>query len=665
MSGDGDRGKRALFLHAERDAAQSGELRRLAVPALLLEADGWECQFVWSAEAGAAGPAALAIAPLAALDALPRLSNDAGLRLIVEVDGDPDAEAADAGAALAGLGGRITAVIARSPAASAWARRMSPTTPIWLAHDPAAHGVEVEMAAFRYAVAASPRQERPALPARFELWFAEPGDAVSDAEIEALAQAWRPRTSAVVIAPPLLVETLEQAGVEAIFAHFSTDGLDEALSRADHCVFAGPETEARLRRLARARRAGAAVSADPRLAAFEPASVGARWAEMLDAVRDRLSAPTNAGRPVQVLVFLDLVQDLDLALPVLDALRRLDGVELRVAISAWLRRRSPRVPIELGVRDLIPEIYDRGEIEEGDRPSLDGVDAVVAVVESNRSAHLRAHRLFARARELGLPTFSFQHGVENLGVNGPMLEEEKDLALISEHLFVWFPEEHTPETVQAALRPRLIHVGRPTLKRTAPSDLLGALVDFDRVAAVFENLHWNRYDGGWRRRFLTDCAEFAAADPGRAVVLKPHHGGLWSVRNKHLIPQWPSNLIVADPTDPFWEPHTAPALLQIADLVITTPSTVALDAVQAGKPVAVAAYGLDVSAYSPLPLLHDLGDWTAFAAAAGSTADARRRAAFLNRCDLRGDAAGRAAACILAVARDRAARRAVGEERRP
>jgi hypothetical protein len=247
--------------------------------------------------------------------------------------------------------------------------------------------------------------------------------------------------------------------------------------------------------------------------------------------------------------------------------------------------------------------------------------------------------------------------VENLGLNAPAIEEETEPHLHSEHLFVWFPEAHTPDTVQPALRPRLVHIGRPMLKRPAPSALLGALAEFDTVAAVFENLHWSRYDVSWRRRFLFDCAEFAASDPTRAVVLKPHHGGLWSVRNKHLIPQWPTNLILADPTDTFWEPHTAPALLQAADLVVTTPSTVALDAVQAGKPVAVAAYGLDLPAYAPLPLLHEVRDWTAFAQDAGSPADARRRAAFLGRTNRRGDAAAAAADYIVAVGRDRTAAR--------
>jgi len=43
--------------------------------------------------------------------------------------------------------------------------------------------------------------------------------------------------------------------------------------------------------------------------------------------------------------------------------------------------------------------------------------------------------------------------------------------------------------------------------------------------------------------------------------------------------------------------------------VITTPSTIALDAALAKVPVAVSRYGLDLTYYSPLHLLDDFEDW--------------------------------------------------------
>jgi hypothetical protein len=46
--------------------------------------------------------------------------------------------------------------------------------------------------------------------------------------------------------------------------------------------------------------------------------------------------------------------------------------------------------------------------------------------------------------------------------------------------------------------------------------------------------------------------------------------------------------------------------------VITTPSTVALDAARAGKPVAVVGYGLDLSLYQPLTIIEGGRGWEEF-----------------------------------------------------
>jgi hypothetical protein len=133
---------------------------------------------------------------------------------------------------------------------------------------------------------------------------------------------------------------------------------------------------------------------------------------------------------------------------------------------------------------------------------------------------------------------------------------------------------------------------------------------------------------------------------------------MWSARNRAAFPQWSSNLVMADPSDPFWEPFTAPSLIAAADLVITTPSTVALDAALARKPVAVAAYGMDLPAFAPLPLLQSGADWIAFAAAGSSPEEARRRAEFVSRAAMPGVAEREAVSYLLAVAGDRQRRRA-------
>jgi len=108
---------------------------------------------------------------------------------------------------------------------------------------------------------------------------------------------------------------------------------------------------------------------------------------------------------------------------------------------------------------------------------------------------------------------------------------------------------------------------------------------------------------------------------------------------------------MADPSDPFWEPFTAPSLIAAADLVITTPSTVALDAALARKPVAVVAYGMELPAFAPLPLLQSGADWIAFGSDPQATQGARRRAEFVSRTTRPGVAEAAAVSYMVEVAR--------------
>ncbi len=61
-----------------------------------------------------------------------------------------------------------------------------------------------------------------------------------------------------------------------------------------------------------------------------------------------------------------------------------------------------------------------------------------------------------------------------------------------------------------------------------------------------------------------------------------------------------------------WRRFTADAFLVHAIAVITTPSTIALDAARYGVPTALATYGIAAQNYAPLPRLEQAGDWLAF-----------------------------------------------------
>ena len=635
------------WVHASPDPLASGELRRLGLPALALESGAWRSRFIPADQAGRE-PADVAVVPLAALEALPAIARAGAARIVVELD---DAAAGDDAAlqALSDLGGRIAAVAARSAAARIAARAaLGPAAAIWLVPDCADTLAELKAAAIRYGWPV-PGHAGPTPPAGGELWFAEASDEVEASEIEALAALWREPAEAprLAVAAPQVLEWLRQAGLQPDWEGSGPSALDAALSASARCVVPAGAQASRMRRRRKAQRHALELGGGEgeALQAADPRAVAAAWRSSLG----RLLEGGAPARPVRVMVFMDLVQDLDLALPLIDQLAGRPDAELRVVLSSWLEERSPRVSAELEARGLAVELVQRGDVVEGSAPSLAGVDALVSVVETSDPAHARAHALFKKARAQGVPTFSLQHGVENVGLT---FDDggQGDTRIISDHLFTWFDAGQAPPVTPKALKPRLVPVGRPT-QDVKTTDLRAVFAGFPRLAAVFENLHWDRYDETYRRRFLDDCAEFAQALPDTAVLIKPHHAGMWSAKNRGAFPQWAPNLVMADPSDPFWEPFTAPSLIAAADLVITTPSTVALDAALARKPVAVVAYGMELPAFAPLPLLQSGADWIAFGAAPGSPEGARQRAAFVSRATRPGVAEQAAVSYMVEVAR--------------
>jgi len=179
----------------------------------------------------------------------------------------------------------------------------------------------------------------------------------------------------------------------------------------------------------------------------------------------------------------------------------------------------------------------------------------------------------------------------------------------------------------------------------AEQDVADLLPRGRTIVGIFENLHWHRYDAAYREAFVAGARALAEAFPQVLFVLKPHHAGLWLTSQYEGQPPAAANLLVADPQSPAWERHTAGALLGHLSAVITTPSTVALDAARAGLPVAVAAHGLDLDNYRPLERLAEPADWQAFvrgALAPGQRPALQERSArFVERVLVPGDAARR------------------------
>ncbi len=308
-------------------------------------------------------------------------------------------------------------------------------------------------------------------------------------------------------------------------------------------------------------------------------------------------------RRTRLLIYIDLVQDIDVLLPVLLRARAQPGLSLNIVVARWLETAAPRVAALLRRHALPFRTIPRRRVIEGQGPSLWRVDGLLTASESDRDTHRAGHALTVRAREKGLATFTLQHGIDSLA---PPEAPEIDFA--SDMILSWFTSDGVPESVSPHVRARLVPVGRPVLPREAG--------DGRYDVGLFENLHAARYSEEDRRSFLERAVGLIRHRPDLSFYVRPHPAGPgdgWTgLGIEHL-----ANVTLVSPAEAVRSPLSGSAAVADARRVITTPSTVALDAAMAGRPAALAFDGGPL--YSGLPVLQSDTDWLDFVADTDTT----------------------------------------------
>lgn len=382
---------------------------------------------------------------------------------------------------------------------------------------------------------------------------------------------------------------------------------------------------------------------------FGPEALACAWRELLARPARRNAA---SGQAPHTIVVLHLPQDLDLAVPVLRAAAS-QGRSVLVWCSASLIAKSPRVLGTLRAMEVPFSVIQ----DEGLRllpPMPASARALLTIAETNLSPHRFSRRMAEFAQAQGLFVATLQHGFENVGLTySDAVHPISKIDFAARRIYIWGPPSTLHPQVGGDVRARCLPVGCPKDVSPPAAELSGLLPSGMPVIGVFENLHWHRYDDAYRKAFLEGVVALASDFPQACFLVKPHHAGLWLTARYEGDKPAGANLVIADPRDPLWENHTAPALLGSMAGVITTPSTVALDAARRGMPVAVFAGNLELDNYRPLPLLGGTADWKRFVA---DLLDTSRRPAlesasreFEARVIVPGDAAQRIASDLAAA----------------
>lgn len=317
------------------------------------------------------------------------------------------------------------------------------------------------------------------------------------------------------------------------------------------------------------------------------------------------------GEQLTVLIFLDLIQDLDLVVPILKRAKERSNLAFKVCVTDWLIGQSPRVENNLQLLEADYFVVSQHKVRAGIEPNLNGIQALLTVSETTAGPHKSAHVLTQRANQAGLCTYTLQHGFENIGLTYfDEIHTPDSIRFASQKILIWGDLNSLSLDILPETKQRCVPVG--CLKENPQISQIAFPKNREYLVAVFENLHWHRYNDNYKNQFLEHLEKTAAYFSNTTFLVKPHHAGKWlTERYQGNIPQ-ADNFIIADPKEPKWETYTAPALINYADGVITTPSTVALDAAVVNCPVSVVGYDLDLKIYAPLPILNQWEDWINF-----------------------------------------------------
>jgi len=321
--------------------------------------------------------------------------------------------------------------------------------------------------------------------------------------------------------------------------------------------------------------------------------------------------PQSEKRPKQIVLLITRGHDVELLVGLYQkAQRREDLCPYLWVVDKFLRR-EPKILHILDKKnmqvDLVVDFPRLGTVMK----RLVSTDAFLSTVETTSARHKLPYILTGLANAVGIPTFTLQHGFENVGLTYHDDIHGTDVKFTSKTVLTWGPTEALPAWVAKETRDKCIAVGRPNdlaANENAPATGKGERP----IIAVFDNLHWHRYDEKYVATFLEHLEETASQQEEFHFVLKSHPESV-RTRTAELTARLRSmrEVTVADLSGEE-VPMTTPWLLTHALGVITTPSTIALDAAMAKVPVAVTRYGLDLDYYTPLSLIDSLADWQSF-----------------------------------------------------
>lgn len=312
-----------------------------------------------------------------------------------------------------------------------------------------------------------------------------------------------------------------------------------------------------------------------------------------------------------VVFLVNLLQDVNIVRPLVHLAARELGASILFLMSDKFVERDTQGIWQAEIQELAAEVGGAVQVYESEfdafRALAGKAGVLIAASESNLSAHTHTHNVF-RAAPAAFLKVTLQHGFECVGFlqnRDHSRAHGRNVTFAADVICGW---------CDLAAMPSVAPSERSKYFLTGPSALLQEVVAIEPADAqpgglVCENLHSVRMRGSgdhkasFMETFFAFCAEIGRQ--GRTVTMRPHPGGQYVLKNNVELP---SNVGINNL--PMYKVD-----LRRFEFGISAPSSVLIDMVLAGLPVAVwqDEDGLiDASNYEGLTAISGLHDWLAF-----------------------------------------------------
>ncbi|MBT4878611.1 MAG: hypothetical protein HON42_02200, partial [Alphaproteobacteria bacterium] len=324
----------------------------------------------------------------------------------------------------------------------------------------------------------------------------------------------------------------------------------------------------------------------------------------------------NYKKTIRLLALINIPQDADIILSLYNYMEADTSIDLKLACVVDTLIGSSRIIEFIKNNNIRPVMLARDEnIAEFREISWNQIDALITSSETNAAyVHKIAHNITSYARKHNILTFTMQHGLENIGLNYLDNRFNSNVKFASDYIFIWGKKENIFPEFGDTMK-KVISVGKLKHHEISKKQLpdLG-FKNFNNTITIFENLHWERYDDNYKKLFLNNIKLIISKYKNVLFLIKPHHTGKFIINYEKDFGKF-RNCIMLNPDNAKYEPFTAPSLMNISCAVITTPSTVSIDALLAKKALAVVQYNLDLPIYKHANVILNQSGLQSFVAA--------------------------------------------------